>query len=431
MAGEFKKVSRNLYRRERKTVDGEWTINYHGRLIDRGGRRRSFALGCDLAAAKADLKILEACNAAGKDFDADEWWQEREKDWRGAPLKSRGKAARDATDKARPNDGKSKPFTFSEWAKLYPLQPSARFKKNNKLKRALENTEVPMIENHLEPFFGPMLITEIEREDLKRYSAHALASNSIRRGKRSTTLIKAGTVANHLSLLRRMLKVAAIEGYRASLPVFDYLINRCENAGRALTIEERQKALAVMPKWLARAFEFATETCLDEGDVIRLTDAMIDWKSREVVPEGGRIKTEVMQRSYLTDRAREILVEIEADKKAGRIVRNVKGLIFTRDDGRPFNSGQVGNAILKARKEIGYFRFKDARHTAKTDWMEKGINQDTAMLGAGHKSLQMHQHYQHPRPGTVAAEFKRKARMNVNTDGNTAAEGDERQSVNS
>jgi hypothetical protein len=54
-----------------------------------------------------------------------------------------------------------------------------------------------------------------------------------------------------------------------------------------VTAEAQAKVLEVA----GRLAEFATETCLSEGDLLRLTDEMIDWRFRVVVPEGGMMKT--------------------------------------------------------------------------------------------------------------------------------------------
>lgn len=67
------------------------------------------------------------------------------------------------------------------------------------------------------------------------------------------------------------------------------------------------------PAWLRRVAIVARETCLPEGDIIRLTKGMIDRQRREIVPAGGRVKTGVEQRAPLTDRVLEILDEIERE----------------------------------------------------------------------------------------------------------------------
>ena len=62
--------------------------------------------------------------------------------------------------------------------------------------------------------------------------------------------------------------------------------------------------------------QFAVETCLSQGDILRLTESTIDWQRGVIVPEGGRKKTHVFQVSPLTNRCREILEEIRAERKA-------------------------------------------------------------------------------------------------------------------
>ncbi|MBI4524395.1 MAG: hypothetical protein HY695_11370 [Deltaproteobacteria bacterium] len=79
---------------------------------------------------------------------------------------------------------------------------------------------------------------------------------------------------------------------QAAAPSFEGLMVRVKRRGRALSIEEQGKVLAVYPKWLARLAEFAKETCLSEGDILRLTADMIDPKVGVIKPEGGRLKTQ-------------------------------------------------------------------------------------------------------------------------------------------
>jgi integrase len=173
----------------------------------------------------------------------------------------------------------------------------------------------------------------VPSKNLIRYIDKRMHETILRQGKASKKKVARGTVSNELSLLRRMLRVAAREGYQVSTPSFEGLITRVKRGGRALTVEEWTKVLAVYPKSLARLAEFATETCLSEGDLLRLTNDMIDWRFRVVAPEGGRMKTGSEQASPLTDRALQILEEIK-EKQGGAVGTKVNGLIFTRDDGR-------------------------------------------------------------------------------------------------
>ena len=217
----------------------------------------------------------------------------------------------------------------------------------------------------------------------------------------------AGTVANELSCLRTMLNRARESDIEAATPSFKGLIQRAQR-DRILDAEEENGAVGrSIRHGFSRVAIVARETCLSEGDIIRLTKAMIDHKQREIVPTGGRVKTGVEQRAPLTDRVIEVLDEIEREKRRGKIVANVNGLIFTRDDGRAIKKNTLMHAVKAARDRAGVadFRFHDYRHSAQTEWSRQGVHVDVAMKAAGHKSVAMHQRYVNLKPGDVAKAF--------------------------
>jgi len=362
------RIAPHLYKREYKTSAGEWRTLYYGKFKDWKGKRRGFALGSDLKTAKEQLKVLEVDNIKKKDFDQDHQ--------------------------------KTGALTFAEWADKYP---EAEGVKN---KRSLERDR-QMIRLHLKRFFTSTALTDFTRESLVRYVNMREGETVIRCGKRSKKKVARGTITNELACLHRMLKVAAREGHKVSVPSFEDLIIRVKRGGRALSEEEEKKVLTVYPKWLARLAEFARETCLSEGDLLRLTEAMVDRKACVVVPEGGRIKSGVKQVAPLTERARQVLDELKAEKKSGAIVANVNGLIFTREDGRPIDRSMISKAVTKAVTKAGVkkFTFHNYRNTALTDWSRQGIHVDVAMKAAGHQSVQMHQRYVDLQKEDVANAF--------------------------
>jgi integrase len=91
---------------------------------------------------------------------------------------------------------------------------------------------------------------------------------------------------------------------------------------------------------MQRLAEFADETCLSQGDLLRVTEDMIDAKTGVIRLNSGRGETGVEQIPPLTSRCRQILAEIEADRKQSK-VRNVQGLVFTNPDGSPITKGQI------------------------------------------------------------------------------------------
>jgi len=158
-------------------------------------------------------------------------------------------------------------------------------------------------------------------------------------------------------------------------------------------------------------------TCLSQGDLLRLTDDMIDERDGIIKPEGGRKKTKVEQVSPLTDRAREIFHEIKAERRSGIIVPNLSGLVFTRPDGTRITRDMIHAQVKKAIRETGVkrFVFHNLRNTAITEWARRGINPDVAMKASGHSSVQMHKRFLDLKAADVARAFGTAADSQIDT----------------
>ena len=372
----FERIEKGLYRRQYKTDGGCSTLYYARFTCKLKRKRRLIPLGSDLEKARKELKRIEVQNIDDFDFDS--------------IISARSEKTR-----------KASPFTFSEWAQKYPSFDDV------KRKRSLDD-DVRMIRLHLEPFFSRCLLTAIEREVICRYIDRRTAQSLIRGKKgQSSKIVSRGTVSNKLSLLRHMLKVARREGYAASNPSFEGMIIRTEKKPRALTLDEQKSVLEIYPMWMARLSEFAAETCLSQGDLLRLTDHEIDIELGVIVPEGGRKKTGAEQIAPLTPRAREILEEIRAEKKSGAIILNVNGLVFTRADGRPITKNMIQTQVERAIKlgSIKKFVFHNYRATALTEWARRGYPVDVAMRAAGHTSQQVRDRYLDLQKEDIAAVF--------------------------
>ena len=381
MTQQFQRIAPGFYRREYKTASGATSVFYYGRLKPkRGGKRCLFALGSDENKAKDEWSIIKVRNRRSEELG-------EYKPQKPIPQNTKG-------------------ITVAEWAEKYPLQEKI------KEKRSL-SADLGMIRLHLRPFFGAVQLTALTREMLINYINERMKETVVRNNKASKKAVVRGTVSNELSCLRRMLSVAAREGLQVARPSFEDLIIRRKRGGRALSRDERRKVLPFYPKWLAWIAEFATETGLSEGDILRLTPDMVDHNAGVIVPEGGRLKTQatteetVEQVAPLTPRSREILDEIQAERKRGRIVANLNGLLFTRDDGRKITRDMISRAVKRAWKKAGVkpFVFHNYRNTALTEWSRQGIPVDVAMKATGHTSVQMHKRYIDLQRGDVAAAF--------------------------
>jgi len=168
----------------------------------------------------------------------------------------------------------------------------------------------------------------------------------------------------------------------------------------------------------ARLAEFAAETCLSEGDLLRLSEDMVDRRQGVIIPEGGRKKTGADQISPLTMTARRILDEIKAERRSSAMVPNVAGLIFTRDDGSKITKGMIDYQVERAigLTKVKKFVFHNYRNTALTEWARRGIDVDHAMMASGHTSVQMHKHYVKLQAHDIANAFGTADRSEIVTE---------------
>ena len=119
---------------------------------------------------------------------------------------------------------------------------------------------------------------------------------------------------------------------------------------RVLNPDEYQRLLAAAPIWFRRVLVVAFETCLSQGDLLRLTDDMIDEKAGVIVPRDGRIKTGVEQVSPLTATVREVFKELRSER--GKVQNLTFRHVFTKN-GRPINKTMIENAMASTFKRAG------------------------------------------------------------------------------
>jgi integrase len=166
--------------------------------------------------------------------------------------------------------------------------------------------------DHLRRFFGDLPLNDITSQKIEAYITARTLEGIIRGGKRSQTRkVSRSTVANELATLRKYLRRAVPELLQV-MPAMK--LPKKGERNRVLNPDEYQRLLTAAPMWFRRVLIVAFETCLSQGDLLRLTDDMIDENAGVIVPRDGRIKTGVEQVSPLTPIAREVLKEIRSER---------------------------------------------------------------------------------------------------------------------
>lgn len=380
-------VERHLYRIRYKRTKGQWSVYYQARFRDWQGNPFQKRLSDHLPTARKLLREYEKLN------------DERQ------PLILEGE--RKAAEVKRLAEEKANAMTITKFVPYY--------KEIIKAKRSADRDDDVLA--HIIRIKGDTPLAEISEGDVTDYTAQRRKETLIRYGKFTKIPVRDGTVRIELSTWRHLLNLArrhradlARKGIRYDVATvsFEGLMPKANHRNRVLKDAERQRLLEESPVWLRRLLIVALETCLSRGDLLRLTWADVDEEGGVIVPNGGRLKTEVTQASPLTEPVREILAEIKRERKQSK-VHNLKTahLVFVREDGRAI----TGDMITKARRNacklanVPDFRFHDTRHDAKTRWARAGVSVEVAMKAAGHASIAMHQAYVHLQASDVARAF--------------------------
>jgi hypothetical protein len=308
----------NLYRRRHQGIDGDWSTRYYGRFVDWQGIRRRFALGKDLEKARRKLAALLTRNDGEFDF---------------------------AKERRQRNAAK---LTLSVWADLCLEAQKSRIRQPGEPKQKDDKKIAPSTHRRdlqlivpLKEFFGSRPLQDISTASVDGkggYKEWRSKQFIIRNRKPSSKRVSQSEIASELSLLRKLLRQAADQEKIAKAPKID--VPKKGERNRVLKEWEYKALLANSEPWFKRLQVFAYETCVGEGDLIRLTDDMIDEWDGEIVPQNGRIKTAVEQIAPLTKAARDVLAEARAERSK---VKNLRGLVFTRD-GKPISKDMIESA---------------------------------------------------------------------------------------
>lgn len=255
------------------------------------------------------------------------------------------------------------------------------------------NKKRQMLRDHLLPAFGNVRMDQITARSIDVYKASKLQT------------LKPATVANHVSVLRRMLNVAVAWGILASAPKvrqvkiprqdFDYL-----------SPDEANRFLAAAGEW--RTFMLTAIRCgLRQGELRGLQWGDVEIEARRLrvaraytqtgweLPKSGKARTVDLPwdaRAALRDRR---------PSKAGRT-----DLVFPGPSGKPLDEKAIYNAcqrIAKAAQIARHVHPHMLRHTMASHHAMAGTPLPVIQSWMGHASITTTMRYSHLLPSTTAS----------------------------
>ncbi len=286
--------------------------------------------------------------------------------------------------------------TFAEMISKYLKEHS---EKNKTPKSCIRDRQLA---NHLNSYFGDLLLTEITPKTISEYKA-----------KRRDEGASPRTINYELALMSHAFNLAIKEWeWLKDNPVSKVSKEKVNNMReRWLTLEEEEKLLNTSPKWLQELIIFSLETGLRQGEILNLQWPQVDLfrKTITILEQKNRGKDTIP----LNERALEVL-------KAKAKVRHIKtNYVFHNNNGNRIGVGNLLRAFYLATKRANLkgFRWHDLRHTFATRLVQAGVDLYSVQKLGRWKNIQMVMRYAHHHPESLRAgvEALKKMREKIST----------------
>jgi integrase len=271
--------------------------------------------------------------------------------------------------------------------------------------------------NHIQPFFGHLLATQVSSDLIERYINHRKSQTT-----RSKRPPENGTINRELALLKAAFNYGAEKTPPkvARTPYFRMLEERNVRKGflkdaeyiRLADTSAKEETAKLRP-WLRGMFESGWCYGWREDEIQSLRVHQFDPMARIILLEPGETKNDVPRQTPPMD---ETIYQLISACTAGK---SSDDFIFTRDDGEPIRDFRVAwwkacveagvgkfvckecGAVVKGtkcqscggEKEYKGLLFHDLRRTGVRNMIRNGISEKVAMVISGHKTRSVFDRY--------------------------------------
>ncbi len=274
-------------------------------------------------------------------------------------------------------DGEDK--TFSDLAEKYVNE----YAKQHKKSWAKDDER---LKNHLIPFFGEMIVTDITPKIISAYKGHRYAKG-----------VKAATINRELAIMKHMYTIAVKEfEWCRDNPVMRVSMEKeGQPRDRWLTYEEEKRLMEACPGWLQEIVTFALNTGMRQGEVLSLrwqdVNLFIGIATLQETKNGERRSIPLNRTAW------------ELLKAKSKVRYLASDYVFTSDAGTKMDGGNFRTdfmKVLKTAKIVG-FCFHDLRHTFATRLVQKGVDLYKVQKLLGHRDNKTTQRYAHHYPESL------------------------------
>lgn len=249
--------------------------------------------------------------------------------------------------------------------------------------------KLSVLNNHLLPFFGKVIMRQIDSQLIEKYKAQKIRSG-----------LAAKTVNNHLVILQRCLNVALEWGRIERVPKIGKLKCISQRLDFLSPLESRQLVQGCdEPMWRDMLL-MALRTGMRLGELCGLQWQDIDLERKMLTVQHslvrgvlGSPKSHKIRHIPLTDDLCRTLYER----------RHERGFVFRRPDGRPIIDWVAEVGIRRACKKAGIREvgWHTLRHTFASQLVSEGVPLNAVQELLGHSTVVMTMKYAHLAPSAL------------------------------
>lgn len=270
-----------------------------------------------------------------------------------------------------------KEMTFGTFAKIW-LEKYARV--NNRASELQNKNWV--LDGHLLPFFGSLLLSEVQTKIVEEYKAQKLASG-----------LAPKTINNHLAILRKCLTTAVDWDLLPSPPRFKFLRNATQKF-RFLSPKESEILLQTTPTGYWRTLVLtAMKTGMRISELLALSWEDVDLPKNQICIRRGIVRGKIAApKNY---RTRYLPLTHDVCEALAQLPR-VHELVFTyRGDYLRYDNARTRLQTFCQLAGIPVVSWHTLRHTYASNLVAKGAPLKAVQDLLGHSTINMTMRYSH------------------------------------
>ncbi len=249
--------------------------------------------------------------------------------------------------------------------------------------------------SHLDKFFAGKSVAAITSDLVRKFIAARQAEG-----------VQPSTINRSLTLLRRMLNLARIEGKIQTVPYFPTLKENPPRKG-FVTHEQFARLLAALPEHLKPLILFLYWCGVRVGEAQKIEWSQVDLNKRQIILLSGQTKNDQPRILPLPDELVAALETVPESNRRGRVF--YQGL-FRRSWARACERAGLGRRI---KNSSGFPKYEgllvhDLRRSAVRNLREAGVAETTIMAISVHRTTEVFRRY-----SIVSAEDLHKAMRQV------------------